>query len=583
LRRDAEGHPLFYFRDVLPLLNHRYVVATAPELIPPLVDGLVRHNRIWISVEELDKTPFLAKLFTAVERTEDVSDYLLELLTALSTANTDALSSGIEREFMFHYYTTVNRMKEVMRESGIEMGVSTYFRLLERMTALVSIPFRGEPLAGLQVMGVLETRALDFDRLIILSMNEGTFPARKAPSSFIPYNLRRGFGLPTYEHQDSIWAYHFYRLLYRASQVHLLYDSRSGGLQSGEMSRFIHQLRYHYELPLKDELVVYNVSSSQGNPLAVEKSEAVRRRLDVFRPGGDKALSASALNTWLDCPLKFYLSYVEGVEEEDEVSETVESDVFGSIVHKVMERLYAPFCGKLLTADLLKKVRSDNELLTHTIEGAFAEIFFQTPKVRPLSGQNYLIGEMIRKYVVKVLERDAQKLTPFTYLASEKRMEDTILLSDGSEVRLKGFIDRIDRIGDTVRIIDYKSGLGVSSFATVDNLFDASLAERPKAVMQVFLYCWLYSRQPTEGRGQGLHPGIYYLRTLFNETFDSEIYCCPARGQRQAVDDFALYAEEYEAALRQCLDAIFSPEQPFTQASAGKGCSWCPFKSLCGR
>ena len=223
-------------------------------------------------------------------------------------------------------------MKEVMREANVEMKIDTYFRLLKRVTDTITIPFQGEPLSGLQIMGVLETRALDFDRLIILSMNEGIFPLRKAANSFIPYNLRRGFGLPTYEHQDSVWAYHFYRLIYRASHVSLLYDTRSNGLQTGEVSRFVHQLHYHYEEPIQNKLVVYNVSSSKTPALQVAKTEEVMNRLADFRSGGTRAISASAVNTYLDCPLKFYFSVVEGIREEEEVSETIESNVFGSIL-----------------------------------------------------------------------------------------------------------------------------------------------------------------------------------------------------------------------------------------------------------
>jgi hypothetical protein len=535
-----------------------------------------------MEASSLAASPFLARLFTPPADTAEASDYLIGLLTDMSAANADMPDGGVESEFIFRYYSTVNRMKELMRESVTEMSVDTYFRLLERMTDIVSIPFSGEPLAGLQIMGVLETRALDFDRIIILSMNEGVFPARRTANSFIPYTLRQGFGLPAYEHADSVRAYNFYRLIYRASKVSLIYDSRTGGQHTGEVSRFVHQLRYHYEYPLHTKLAVYEVSSSKAENLAVEKSADILRKLDAYRPDGGKALSASAVNTWLDCPLKFYLSYIEGVKEDEEVSETVESNVFGSIIHKVMEVLYSPLCGKTVTADILKKMRADEQLMTHIIEQAFAEHFFKTGKPRQLTGQNYLIGEMIRKYAVKILEQDGRLLTPFTYILSEKEMETGFRLSDGSDVSIKGFIDRIDRVGDTVRIIDYKSGLGTSVFTSVDSLFDSLPAERPKAVMQVFLYAMLYGRLP-DVTGMTIQPGIYYLRSLFNADFDPAVYLSAVRGRCEAVTDFAVYADEYEAALRNCLDLIFSPDIAFTQTANGKACTYCPFKAVCGR
>lgn len=589
--RYIDRNPLFYFRDVLPVLNHRYILSTSPEIISSLVKEITENNKIYISHTELGKTPLLEILFTPVTGVEAFSDYLIKVLEELNKVMS-ALSdeeeedapqrtNDLEQEFIFHYFTTVNRMKEVMKDARIEMKIDTFFRLLKRVTDTITIPFHGEPLSGLQIMGVLETRALDFDRLIILSMNEGIFPQRKAANSFIPYNLRRGFGLPTYEHQDSVWAYHFYRLIERASHVSLLYDTRSNGLQTGEVSRFVHQLHYHYEVPMRDKLVVYNVSSSKTPPLAVPKREDIMRRLDAYRKGGSKAISASAINTYLDCPLKFYFSVVEGIREEEEVSETIESDVFGSILHKVMEELYKPFQGKMVTVDLLKAIRKDTALLTGAIARAFASEFFKTEVVRSLTGQNYLIGEMIRKYVEKILERDG-KLTPFVYIESERKINGLISLSDYSEIRLKGFIDRVDEVRDAIRIIDYKSGSGTTTFSSIESLFNKEEKDRAKAVMQVFMYCWMYAHL-TENKGKTIQPGIYYVRSLFSDPFDPSVYHRIERGKSEKVEDFSGYAQAFEEGLRGCLDEIFNPEIPFTQTPTGKACSYCPFKGICGK
>ena len=594
--RYADCQPLFYFRDVLPILNHRYIMVTDPKDIGGLVRDITENNKIYIRYDELAKTPLLQVLFRPITEVDDFSDYLIQVLEELnrrlSSAGKDendelageeqlSTAKDIEQEFIFHYFTTVNRMKEVMKEAAVEMRIDTYFRLLKRMTDSITIPFHGEPLSGLQIMGVLETRALDFDRLIILSMNEGIFPLKKVSNSFIPYNLRRGFGLPTYEHQDSVWAYHFYRLIYRAKHVSLLYDTRSSGLQTGEVSRFIHQLRYHYEMPLQQKLVVYNVSSSKIPQLEVKKDEAVMQRLQAFLKGGTRALSASAINTYLDCPLKFYFSVVEGVNEEDEVKESIESNVFGSILHKVMEELYQPLCNKLVTADLLKAIRKDKRLMMGAVARAFASEFFKTEVVRPLVGQNFLIGEMVRKYAEKVLERDA-KLTPFRYVESEKRVSALFPLSSGSFVQLKGFIDRIDEVNGMLRIIDYKSGQGLSAFKSVDDLFSLELKERPKAIMQVFMYAWMYSRLP-ENAGKDICPGIYYMRTLFTDRFDAGISHRIERGHAVHVERFSEYATDFESGLQHCLENIFSPENPFTQTLTEKPCEYCQFKDICGK
>lgn len=588
--------PVFYFRDVLPILNHQYVMAAAPEEVSQLVKDMTAGNRIYVHAADLNRHELLSILFTPVQNTEELSDYLIHVLEALNAclrnkrpnsddeemiSNSTQTTADIEQEFIFHYFATVNRMKEVMREAKIEMRLDTYFRLLKRMTDLITIPFEGEPLSGLQVMGVLETRALDFDRLIILSMNEGIFPLKKVANSFIPYNLRRGFGLPTYEHQDSVWAYHFYRLIRRAKQVTLLYDTRTTGLQTGEVSRFVHQLRYHYQYPLIDELVVYDVASSAVPPISVQKTAEVEKLLSDFLFGGPRALSASAINTYLDCPLKFYFSVLEQIQEEDEITETVERDVFGSILHKVMEDLYAPFKGKLVTADLLKLLRKDQPLLTGTIARAFAELFFKSPVVRPLEGENFLTGEMIRKYAEKILEQDA-RFTPFHYIESEKKVRATITLSDKRVVQLKGFIDRVDSLDRVLRIVDYKTGSGKLEFESVEGLFDKEAKDRPKAVMQVFLYAWMYQQLP-EYTGMPIQPTIYYLRTLFKRSFDPVVEQKKGRGKADKVNSFQDFASDFEDKLRQCLDEIFNLDIPFTQTETGKACAYCSFRGLCGK
>ena len=585
--RYSDSKPIYYFRDVLPILNHRYISLAEPSAASLLVKEITANNRIYIAAGELGRTPFLSLLFTPVNNIEEFSDYLIKVLEELNSLltieesddddNSPKHSTEIEQEFIFHYFATINRMKEVMKESAVDMRMETFFRLVKRITDSITIPFHGEPLSGLQIMGVLETRALDFDRIILLSMNEGIFPVKKTANSFIPYNLRRGFGLPTYEHQDSVWAYHFYRLIYRAKEVTLLYDTRSNGLQTGEKSRFIHQLHYHYNLPVENELVVYDVVSGDESVLEISKNASVISLLDEFRKGGKRAISASAINTYLDCPLKFYFSILENIQDEEKVSESIETNVFGSILHKVMEILYKPFCGKMVTSDLLSLIKKNQKAMSEAIEIAFSEIFFKSDKRQTLIGQNYLIGEMIRKYVMKVLEHD-DKLTPFQYIESEKKVNTDFTLSDNSVVQLKGFIDRIDEVKDTVRIVDYKSGSGTNAFSSVSSLFDSEIQNRPKAVMQVFMYSWMYTKMKDIYKGGTISPQIYYMRTLFGEKFNSSVLF-----ERKEVNNFGEFSEEFEQELRMCLDRIFDSSTSFTQTNDIKTCSYCSFRSICGR
>ena len=575
--RYVDGQPAFYLRDVLPLLNHRYVVATDPAAVTALAREITVRKRMLIEAQSLRTTPFLNRLFTVVEDAAQVSDYLLAILKTLA----EHIGNEMETEFIFHYHKIVNRMKEVMIEADASMTLPTYFRLLKRMAASISIPFAGEPLAGLQIMGILETRALDFDRIIILSMNEGIFPQKRAASSFIPWNLRRGFGLPTYEHQDSVRAYHFYRLIHRAKHVTLIYDSRSGGLQTGEMSRFIHQLRYHYGAPLQTKWIAYNFAPSNKNPVAaVEKTEPIMQRLRQYRTDPNLALSASAINTWLDCPLKFYFTIIENIKEEEKLSDTIESNEFGSVLHQVMEDMYRPLCNRIVTADLLHLLRKNTSAMTESVRRNFLAVRYGSDSRRPLAGQDFLAGEMIRKYAARILETDARLFTPFQYISSEEKITAAINLPDGSQVRLKGFIDRVDKVDDRIRVVDYKSGRGETTFSTLESLFNPAEPDRRKAVMQVFMYAWM-KNAAADHPSAPIKPAVYFMRTLFSDTFDPSVYMTLGRN-KERIDNFLPLLLPFEEALSQCLGNIFDPNIPFTRTLNGKACEWCGFKELCG-
>ncbi len=582
--RFVGGEPSFYYRTVSVLLSHQYVSQVDKNEILRLLREIRRYNKIFIPASELSGTSLLSKIFRVVITSDDAADYLIEVLESLqngmkeSDREASVSTNSFDKEYLYHYYIMVKRLKEVMCQHRVSMELNTFFSLLGKMAAGVSVPFQGEPLAGLQVMGVLETRALDFDNLIVLSVNEGVFPLKKAANSFIPYNLRKGFGLSTNEHQDSIYAYYFYRMISRAKKVFLLYDTRTDGLQTGEVSRYVYQLKHLYDVKIKESFITYDVRLGDVIPVSVSKTPQVQARLSRFLSGGDRALSASAVNTYINCPLQFYLQYVENVIEEDEVTESIEADSFGSIFHGVMEQVYQRMRGKTVTADILKKIASDETLLTSYIETSFAEYFFKNRKPCKLTGQNFLIGEVIRKYVKQVLKRDAQ-MTPFVYIESERLMNMDFPLDDHRQVRLKAYVDRIDKKDKAVRIIDYKTGIGKPEFRSIEDLFDTALSDRPKAVMQVFMYAMMYNR--LEG-ADAIVPGIYYLRSLFYDSFQWNILYRPEK-KSEIVDDYLVFDTDFTLALKKCLCEIFDEQIPFTQTDQLHVCKYCSFASICKR
>lgn len=456
------------------------------------------------------------------------------------------------------------------------MSIETCFRLLKRLAYSISVSFSGEPLSGLQVMGVLETRVIDFENLIIPSMNEGVFPLKDTINSFIPYTLRKGFGLPVYEHQDSTYAYHFYRMISRAKRVFMLYDTRTEDMQTGEVSRYFYQLKYLYSdyFNISERVVTYDIAAPEFLPVSVTKTPDVLEKLNAYKLGGDSCLSASLINNYINCPLQFYFTAVEGLYEEDEVRESVESDLFGSIFHKLMEIIYERYKGKTVTPDVLSSIAKDDVFLTKLIEQAFAEYYFKEKQnPRPLLGQHYLIGEILRSYVKQTLEIDKQ-FTPFEFIGAEFRFNEPYRVNEALSVNFKGIIDRIDRVGDSFRIIDYKTGTGTTDFKQIVDLFDGSKASRPYQILQLFVYALFYSKKNADVK---LLPAIYYLRAVFSDPSPNLTF------NKRAVEDITIFMDEFIPLFNETLLEIFNPEIPFTQTKNNKNCQWCTFKELCNR
>ncbi len=580
------GETAFYHRFVKALLSHPLVTSAAKTEAEALKKHILAFNRIVVPESEIPTHPLLKQIFTPITGWQEIPAYLKNILSYLYSSLTEerhneenpvgnARSIDLEREFIVQYYKTVTRLEDRLSNAG-DMSAETFFRLLKKLANGISVAFSGEPLSGLQVMGVLETRGIDFENLIILSMNEGVFPMRNPTNSFIPYTLRKGFGLPTYEHQDSTYAYHFYRMISRAKRVFMLYDTRTEEMQTGEVSRYFYQLKYLYHdaFDISERIVTYDVSAPETVPVSVTKTPEVMRKLDAFRAGNEKSLSASLINNYIDCPLKFYFTAVEELSEESEVQESIESDVFGSIFHRLMETIYNRYTDRVVTPDVLTEIAKNDLYLTDILEKAFARYYFKDEKnLRPLQGQHYLIGEILRSYVKQTLEKDKQ-FTPFEYIGSEHRFTRSYLVNDGLTVNFKGSIDRIDRVGEMHRIIDYKTGTGATDFKDIPQLFDASKNNRPYQILQVFVYGLFYLMESPQTK---LSPAVYYLRSVF-ENFDPTITC-----NKHPIEDISLYLPEFKERFNTLLEEIFDPKVPFSQTLNEKNCEWCAFKELCNK
>lgn len=585
LQRRTNSKGQFYHITVSNILKHQYISKIFREEVQQLSKRMVENNAFYVENDFFAENELLSTIFTLRKQPNEFVAYLLEILQKLhyrwQQFSKESESARLEADFIFQYYTAINRMQEVMSDTALpDMNLETMIRLIRQLVSGISIPFEGEPLNGLQLIGMLETRGLDFENLIIASFNEGVFPKKQSINSFVPYNLRRAFGLPTDEYHDAISAYNFYRLIQRTKRIFFLYDSRTDGMQTGEVSRYLYQLHYQYRLPVRRVNLIYEVDLPQNESIVVEKNETVMQKLMEFTDQVEKprALSPSSINTYINCPLSFYFSYVERMREQDEVTESVEAAMFGTIVHHVLENLYKEMEGQLMQKHQLEELAKNKFLLEKAIKEAFSVEFFKKEKTADieLTGNHKLLANIIYDYIKKLVELDAER-APFTYIQSEKDLDFMLpVFKDKFKVRLYGKVDRVDEKEGVVRIVDYKTGGDDLSFKDIDELFDKDKDKRPKAVLQTFLYSELYMRD--SGAGDIL-PEVVKTREIFDKDFSSRLRDKQAKHD---VERYADYREEFMQRMQATVEELFNPEIPFTQAEE-KHCVWCPYQSICRR
>ncbi len=575
----------FYHQTVSNVLNHQYIALLCKNEIDTISSNLVAYNWIYINEKELQLNDVLSSIFQNKANKDEFLPYLIEIVGMLHR-NMQKIAPdnyALETDYLYQYYSTLNRMWEVMKllPTGFEMTLDTLMRLIRQLVSGISIPFVGEPLEGLQIMGVLEARGIDFENLIIPSFNEGVFPKKTSSNSFIPYNLRRGFGLPTYEHNDAITSYNFYRLIHRAKKIYMLYDSRTDGMSTGEESRFLKQLHFHYGVNIKRKSLTFETAFAQEAEIKIEKTDEIMKKLQLFVSKGEnaKALSASSIKTYIDCPLMFYLTRIERIETVEEVSETIEESMFGNLFHATMEYIYKPLKDKLINSEYLDKLIANSLYIYQLIQKAFSEKYFKKGDSSSiaLEGNNLLIARVIKKYVTQVLRVD-KKYAPFKIIDVEKDCKLEISTSAGM-VNIKGYIDRIDEKEAKVRIIDYKTGQGDLTFKSMENVFEHNIENRPKHVLQTLLYGLFYE---PDADGKTIVPGIYYMRNLFKEPFQTEL-TQKIYKDTIVIDDFSIVKDEYTDNLIGCLEDIFDPSIPFFQTEILKTCEYCEYRAICNR
>ncbi len=617
----------FYFKQVSAVLRHPYIRTLLPHEADSLLEYLTSKNRFLPDFKDLTKDE--EETLTGVRRSDifrllqeepgdtyeqqlSLLDYILDLLrktAKLPQANKgEDFNEQLYAEALFKGYQTVSRFHNLVDSKLLQVSNYMLGRLLEKVLSGISIPFHGEPAMGLQVMGVLETRNLDFSHLILLSVNEKQLPKSSSDTSFIPYHLRKAFGLTTLEKKNAVYAYYFYRLMQRAEDITLVYNNSTSGMNTGEMSRFM--LQYLVESPNRIEQYYLRAGSDtpeQGelftDDSASETAEVVGKTDKMMtqlwqRCSGERFLSPTALNGYLNCPLQFYYKFIAGLAVEDEVSEDIEANDFGSMFHKTAELIYKEVMARpdLPTELQLHKLLNDRSHLhiTQLVDQSFREEFFHIGKKESLTynGLQLLNRQAIIHYICRLLELDCKMAEEqgLRCTHTEEKVHFGVKLSSGKEVQIGGIVDRQDIVGEkgdpthpaAYRIIDYKTGGKTASFAGMEELFSKQGKSHVGHIFQTFLYACIkindLMKEYPDGIPYRIEPHLFYTQEMSKPDFDSVI-----KMNRAPITDFMELYDEYMTHLKELLEEIFDPSIPFTPTTEESHCTFCDFVNICTR
>lgn len=590
----------FNLRDILKVLNHPYVAGHSSRLfncnaveLNEITRSQVASGKVFYSWLELkgifkikEDNSFFADLYVPwSDLPVDVINRFLEIINCLKSviiqdANEDEKHHDLEIEYLFHYAKVIERIKSLLNRFGHITTISALHDLFKRLVKSTTIPFYGEPLQGLQVMGVLETRTLDFENVILLSANEDVLPASKYMQSFIPFDIRTDYNLPTYKDRDAVFAYHFYSLISRARNVFITYDTRSDALKGSDKSRFISQIQhelpnYNPKIDIREKLLSTElVNVSRPADIVIEKNEKVLQKLNQI---ASKGISASSLDVFRICSLRFYFKNILSLPESEEIEESIDAAMFGSVIHKVLENIFKPFEGQVLN---IKKLKETEENLGPMIR----DVFLNLNKSTELNhGKNFLILNVASAVLSKFINKEIDDLKILeqenlfrTFVHSEKDFVKYLKMPEEegvNEVKICGIIDRLDSVGNILRIIDYKTGFVNNRDVIVKKWEDLLTDFQLSKGFQLLVYSWLSGS--FQKKYKEIQSGIISLRT-------------PSRGVYlvTAPDNSRITSETlhaFEEILKEILLELFNPSIPFKQVEDIEACKFCPYNVICNR
>lgn len=577
--------------DVKDILKHELIGNLISDSEKKILDEISERQLVLIPSGFLRRTENLQKIFMIYAEPARLSDHLKDILLSVSLhkdherdgLDESALSVNLRNEFIYRILLSINRLDKIISSSEIKFSIQTYLRILDKILSSQSVPFSGEPLSGIQIMGILETRSLDFENIIILSVNEGVLPTITSGSSFIPFSIRQAFGLPTINHQESIFAYHFYRLLHRAKRVTLVFNSNSEGLRTGEVSRFITQMKYEKIFKPEYMNLRFDIRSAASIGTVIERNQGHSDRLfsRYGLTGRNLVLSPSAVNTWLNCRMKFYYRYISGLKESEKVAGMADYATFGLILHRMMKNIYFKVLGTEVNFEFFDSHLKNESYLKEIVNIAYHEE--DNPVITTFPDGNELImKDVLLFYLLRILRAD-RSVSPFTVTSLEQPFSFLVKLNQENlklTVMTGGNVDRIDRKHNSYKVIDYKTGEVARNIKSIEELFTDDRKRDFDGWLQTLIYCEAFlDRIPDVA----VRPSIYRIRELSDRNFSDSLRIKVDKNNDIPLEDYREIRNEFMEGLNRTIGIIFNPDEPFIMTEDKRKCNYCPYRALCQR
>jgi hypothetical protein len=549
----------FYYKDVIRFFKHQSIYGLISN-VDVFTSEIAAENQTFISeillVKFLENQPIEVKkvILNLFKAFDSVSNFIEKIIDLINLLKEDV--NALEKEYLFRFYTVFTQLKTLQNEFEYFTDLKTLSLFFRQLIGSESLSFQGEPLKGLQLMGMLETRVLDFENIILASANEGVLPASNQQNSFIPFDVKVEFGLPTYREKDAIFSYHFFRLIQRAKNIFILYNTEHDVFGSGEKSRFVTQLEM-MRTDIVHKIISPKVVAQKTELKEIVKNELVFERLKELAKQG---FSPSSLTNYLYNPVAFYKQKILRIKEFDDVEETVAHNTLGTVVHETLDELYKPFIGQFLTSDdLLEMEKIAKELVVKHFKIQFKNGDLST-------GKNRLIFEVAKRFVTNFLTQEKlllkDKKNQLKIIATEENLSAEIEI-DGIDfpIKIHGNVDRVDELNGEIRIIDYKSGMVQSSELKVLDFEQLRAKEQYKAI-QVLLYGYLFTKSKNFDSSKTLKAGIFSFKNL-NQGFLSINFSSNYRSPDYTITQEKL--EEFLVEIKEYIKEIYNKEIGFIE------------------